>query len=188
MISACRNTPRHAAGLEELLVFARSRLACSLCAEVGCYAGEATVAFAHVFTVVYAVDPWSDDSLASMHQEGFGARPSDVELSFDERTANLPGVIKWKEHSVTAAKRMRHYGIGLDLVYIDALHDYASVQADIAAWLPTLRSDRPSIICGHDYCPQYPGVIQAVDERFGPLGLQHFSDGSWLRVMEADRA
>lgn len=47
-------------------------------------------------------------------------------------------------------------------IYLDAAHDYASVKADIMAWWPKLASD--GLMAGHDYDPQLPGVIQAVDE------------------------
>lgn len=62
----------------------------------------------------------------------------------------------------------------LDVVYLDAEHDYESVKADIEAWLP--KADR--FICGHDYTPAWPGVMQAVDEVFG--SVETFADGSWL--------
>ena len=46
-------------------------------------------------------------------------------------------------------------------VYIDAAHDRASVAADIAAWWSRLAPD--GMLAGHDYDPDLPGVIEAVN-------------------------
>jgi hypothetical protein len=54
------------------------------------------------------------------------------------------------------------------LVFLDAWHTYKETKADIL-WA---RSARASIICGHDYCEQFPGVVQAVDEFGGPTRLR----------------
>lgn len=68
--------------------------------------------------------------------------------------------------SAEAAKKYpdAHDGEGLDFVFIDADHSYGSVRADIAAWLPKVKSG--GIIAGHDFAPEFPGVIQAVSEAF----------------------
>lgn len=52
----------------------------------------------------------------------------------------------------------------LDLVFIDAEHTYDAVKADIAAWLPKVRSG--GILAGHDYgsMRKFAGVKHAVDE------------------------
>lgn len=47
-----------------------------------------------------------------------------------------------------------------DYVYLDASHDYESVQRDLANWLPLVRSG--GILAGDDY--PYPGVMRAVNE------------------------
>jgi len=52
-----------------------------------------------------------------------------------------------------------------DMVFIDAHHTYESCAADIRAW--RLKARR--LLCGHDYCSGWPGVIQAVDELIGPV-------------------
>ena len=46
------------------------------------------------------------------------------------------------------------------LVFIDAVHTYEHTKADVQ-WG---RRVGASIICGHDYCERFPGVMQAVDE------------------------
>jgi hypothetical protein len=50
-----------------------------------------------------------------------------------------------------------------DFVYIDAGHEYDEVSEDIDLWLskPSLQT---GYLAGHDYSPEFPGVIKAVDE------------------------
>lgn len=50
----------------------------------------------------------------------------------------------------------------LDLVFIDASHDYESVKSDILQWYPKIKPGR-FLIC-HDYqTPGWPGVAQAIE-------------------------
>ena len=53
----------------------------------------------------------------------------------------------------------------LDFVFLDAAHDFLSVAADIEAWLPKVRPT--GILGGHDYVSCWPGVVQAVEAKFG---------------------
>jgi predicted O-methyltransferase YrrM len=51
----------------------------------------------------------------------------------------------------------------VDLVFIDASHDYNSVIKDIKAWMPKIK--KGGILCGHDI--QFPGVFKATRELIG---------------------
>ena len=78
----------------------------------------------------------------------------------------------------------KQWGDGnVDLLIVDAAHDYESVKADIEAWQPHVNG----FIFVHDYdakdAPnQYPGVKQACDELLGeePLWKQ-----GWSAVFES---
>lgn len=50
------------------------------------------------------------------------------------------------------------------LVFLDAVHDYPETKKDIE-WS---RQVGAHMIAGHDYCDQFPGVKQVVDEFGGP--------------------
>ena len=79
-----------------------------------------------------------------------------------------------KEYSPQAADSFVDESI--DLVYIDALHDYESVSADIRAWYPKVREG--GIIAGHDYLlSSWPGVVAAVDEFAEEEGLEVLKTG-----------
>lgn len=68
----------------------------------------------------------------------------------------------------------------LDLVFLDARHDYQAVTQDIAAWRPKLRPG--GILSGHDFSWMFPTVAMAVyKEAFAvPGGVIHLApDGVW---------
>lgn len=54
------------------------------------------------------------------------------------------------------------------LVFLDAEHSYESVRDEIL-WALDIGCD---LICGHDYCEQFAGVKQAVDELLGTVNLE----------------
>ena len=54
-----------------------------------------------------------------------------------------------------------------DVVFLDAMHTYEEVLADIDRWWPRLRPG--GLFVMHDYRhADFPGVEKAADERFGP--------------------
>merc|ERR1712129_457956 len=58
----------------------------------------------------------------------------------------------------------RAWSVGpIDLVYIDAEHDYSSCRDDIIAWEPLVRPG--GIIAGDDYGAASPGVSKAVHDQ-----------------------
>lgn len=53
----------------------------------------------------------------------------------------------------------------VDAVFIDASHEEGKVAADIRAWLRPLKFS--GLLCGHDLCPDRPGVEAAVRSVLG---------------------
>lgn len=50
----------------------------------------------------------------------------------------------------------------LDVVFIDACHTYEGTKAQMELYRAKLKPG--GLLCGHDYCDTFLGVIQAVDE------------------------
>jgi len=69
----------------------------------------------------------------------------------------------------------------LDMVYIDAVHTFEHVYADIGHWLPKVR--KGGIIGGHDYGgKRWPGVKEAVDKWFGEENIKFWDiDEVWIK-------
>jgi predicted O-methyltransferase YrrM len=78
-----------------------------------------------------------------------------------------------KGTSKAAARKFK--AESLDVVFIDLDHSYEAVKEDIKLWLPKVK--RGGYIAGDDYHPNWPGVIQAVDEL---LPHATFIDDCWL--------
>lgn len=52
--------------------------------------------------------------------------------------------------------------LSIDILYVDAAHDYNSVKQDLTLWYPKMK--KGGFICGHDYSKTFDGVIKAVNE------------------------
>lgn len=118
-------------------------------AEIGSYKGRSARAIADNLPasgVLFCVDMWGEG-----------------ESEFDENTSDLSNIIKVKMDSRRAADAFGKAGIGFDLIFIDAAHDYENVKTDILAWRPLLREG--GVLCGHDfYNKSHPEVKRAVRE------------------------
>lgn len=120
-------------------------------------------------TKLYSVDPYSNFYPGSWHNipQYPGIKPSiysevaylkvkNMLSKFGERSELI------RKGSVEASKRFS--ANSLDFVYIDALHTYQAVKADLHAWFDKVRSG--GLISGDDYTSHFPGVMQAINEFF----------------------
>ena len=70
-----------------------------------------------------------------------------------------------------------------DVIFIDALHDYASVVQDISLWWPRVREG--GFLCGHDFNHNWPGVMRAVAEHFPLMKVGVCPDSVWFVQKDA---
>ena len=69
----------------------------------------------------------------------------------------------------------------LDWVHLDARHDYASVKADIAAWLSKVRLG--GWLSGDDYDEvRWPEVVKAVGDALP--GVKRWTSDQWRWIVE----
>ena len=90
--------------------------------------------------------------------------PADVHRTFAKRT--LRHAIKTANVSIFDGTTREFFGecnVAPALVFIDASHEYYDVLADIDGAIAV----GASVIAGHDFCEEHPGVQRAVFERFG---------------------
>lgn len=137
--------------------------------EVGCWKGK-SISFLGVEIVnsgknikCYAVDTWRG---SREHQGDPLVAEDRLYDLFLKNTESLNHIIlPIRKASVDVAKDFEDRS--LDVVFIDANHDYTEVKKDIEAWLPKVKFG--GIISGHDY-PGWDGVVRAVNEAF-PVGV-----------------
>lgn len=125
------------------------------------------------------VDLFSTEYYAGT-REGRPPKKFDLEAEFQALSAwvkrNAPGRgALVRETTQDAARR---FDVGtLDFVFVDADHRYEAVSADIDTWMPKIRPG--GMMLGHDYNePEFPGVVQAVRERFG-VAVKLYPDHVW---------
>ena len=138
--------------------------------EVGSWKGRSTKALAASTPgVVYAIDHWegSKDEIDSTHAEAVRLTPDGLYAIFAANLATeiaAGRVVPIRADSVAGAARLREL-LGdrkADMVFIDCDHSYEAVKRDIELYRTFLAPG--GILCGHDYEPGGPGVIQAVNE------------------------
>ena len=110
---------------------------------------------------VTAIDPWEDNKELSQAKKVFDECTERLK-PYGDRCEMLAA------YSPACADQFEDES--LDFVYIDALHDYDSVKADMEAWLPKLKYG--GVLAGHDYSLQdWPGIYTAVEEFSEEQGL-----------------
>jgi hypothetical protein len=137
-------------------------------AEVGVYRGDTSRLLLETFPglFLYLVDTWAGDSVGDNIFSGKSAYYDTIKNVEEYRDR----VHILHTQSVLAAGAVPD-GL-LDFVFIDADHEYESVRDDIEAWFPKVRLG--GLITGHDYNQmRFPGVVQAVNERFGNIEIHN---------------
>lgn len=132
--------------------------------EVGSFVGKATAFFAKHCDHVFAVDTFKmwPEGMENGDAQQFGYDFYEQFLFNMRDEGVLDKITPVRMTSREAAEEV--FNTPVDLIYIDASHDYESVKEDIGLWAPFAGK----IICGDDYDENWPGVKKAVDEFFYP--------------------
>lgn len=146
--------------------------------EIGCYRGQSTEIFLNTGKVkkIYCIDPWKCGY--DINDPASISNMTLAEHDFDLRVGNDPRVIKIKG-TIEDFVKIEHDKI--DLVYIDSCHTYDGCKNDIIYCQQYIK---PTIaFSGHDYSPQFKGVVNAVNEFF-IFPDKCFDDSSWLKFVQ----
>ena len=107
----------------------------------------------------------------------------DSDKLFNEFTTNTEPVRSAINtvHKMTSLQASELYSDNsLDFVFIDASHDYTNVLADIKAWYPKIKFG--GTMSGDDYCSDWRGVVDAVNEYFGAKNIKVYGTQHWAIV------
>lgn len=102
-------------------------------------------------------------------------------LTFEQHVAAADQVLRYLMESGLVERHIsdkesffaEYAGQAPSLVLLDAKHTYEATKLDIE-WA---RKVNAQIVCGHDYAPDWPGVMKIVDELGGPT---HLADTLWV--------
>jgi predicted O-methyltransferase YrrM len=146
----------HCAELEKLIDLACARDVL----EVGSFKGLSAWGMASVARTLRAVDTFRANSAGQVQMEQLTTF-----AEFNQSISRYSNVTYFIGTSEDAARLLHD---DYDFVFLDAMHTYEDVKADIERWWPRVRAG--GTMAFHDYGHEhFPGVKQAVDERFGPL-------------------
>ncbi len=136
----------NAAPMEKLLKERKAKTV----VELGCWLGKSTRHIASVLPAggkVYAVDHWLG---SAEHQQSVEIpRLYEQFLSNAIHAKLTHKIIPTRMTTLEAAIQFKMSGLQIDLVYVDASHDEASVYADLKAYFPLIRGH--GILCGDDW-------------------------------------
>lgn len=155
--------------------------------EIGVFRGKNAAILREEFphAHLYLIDPWASSNTylysgtaVSKEQEVFDEAYERVKTLFAED----PNVTLIKKTAEEAAPELPDH---LDLVFIDANHDYNVVKNQILTWRKKVRPG--GILSGHNYGrKRLPGVKEAVDEIFGDDFLLG-QDEVWATIQGKER-
>ena len=157
--------------------------------EVGSWKGRSTIYLAvEIFNSgkdikLFAVDTWLGQLDLGIHQDEEHVKNGTIYKLFVD---NMKVVNDQKEivfpiraESVKAAADFED--CSLDIVYIDASHNYEDVKKDIEAWLPKVKLG--GILAGHDY--GWEGVNRAVNEMLpNNFEVRKFYGECWVHYIK----
>lgn len=147
--------------------------------EVGVCQGENMLHLRNFFPNLYliGIDPYKSSEYYNYHKgEGnvtLTQKQNDEMFQQVKNRFSNKNIIIIRKTSVEAAKEFNK----VDMVFIDALHDYKNVKDDILAWLPLINVG--GILCGHNYSVKYYGLMKAVNEVLGMDNIVVTQDSVW---------
>ena len=144
------------------------------CVEVGVFAGR-SAAFLGV-----ELQRAGKSATLDLVDQGFNGLGAD---GIRRALAPIASVLDQVHQAVSWEAASAYADRSIDLVFLDAGHEYMELQQDIAAWRPKLKPE--GILAGHDFTWEYPGIIRAVIEAFDRFDVwrgSRFSNGLYYPV------
>jgi SAM-dependent methyltransferase len=147
--------------------------------EVGCWKGK-SIAYLAVEIVnsgkrikVDAVDTWSEMESEAYHKTDTYVKTNTLYQLFCSNISPVSGIVN--PIRMKSADATNLYGdASVDVVFIDACHEYDCVKEDINAWLPKVKEG--GYLAGHDYSWSQD-VARAVNELLSDI---QETEGCWV--------
>ena len=119
-------------------------------------------------TTVYCIDPWVREQWVIDLVET--KQPNCPEFSFEafqQYTKDCPNITPVRGYS---PNDMKDWNKPVDIFFDDSLHHNPYFRTNLRFWLRHMKPG--GIMCGHDYCSEWPDVIKEVDALTAELGAE----------------
>jgi predicted O-methyltransferase YrrM len=153
--------------------------------EIGSWMGQSISVFCQALqdaektATVYCIDTFKGEQNQPAHTATVEQHGGSIREVFERNTtdARVRQMIEVIEGDSAESADLFEDGT-IDVIYIDAAHDYDSVVKDLAAWFPKIKPN--GIFSGHDY--PWHEVKRAVDEHAAANGYEIAQIGRvWMR-------
>jgi predicted O-methyltransferase YrrM len=143
--------------------------------ELGSWQGKSSVLLAAGLSGKHnprlvCIDPFGEDENSRYQTEFYGPVISTMRLSLEEifcrniRRCGLTHIVQpIKAYSFDAVRNWRE---PIDILFIDASHEYESVHRDLLLWSPFVKLG--GIVALHDVSPNWPGPSRVMAEDLQP--------------------
>ncbi len=133
--------------------------------EVGAWKGRSTAFVGPVCrenaTRLVCVDTWTGSS--DQYDAAYRQITSNEDVPAQFRDNMAVRAIPVDEMHCTSTQAARSFAPeSVDLVFLDASHDYHSVSSDVNNWFERIRAN--GVLAGHDFNDEHQGVTRAVEE------------------------
>lgn len=108
---------------------------------------------------VYCIDPWVREQwIIDLVEKKIPGCPVFSFDAFSRFTAGLKNIFPIKGYSPDVVK---DWALPIDVYFDDAMHQNPVLRKNLRFWLGKIKPG--GIICGHDYCSQWPDVMNEAD-------------------------
>jgi predicted O-methyltransferase YrrM len=121
------------------------------------------------------VDTWLGSPNEELHKNDPFVKENQLYNLFLDNIKPVNHIINPIRMTTLEASQLYTYN-SLDVVFIDACHDYECVKQDIISWLPKIKPGH--ILCGHDI--DWTSVKKAVTEIFGNNFMNLTDQSVWV--------
>lgn len=119
-------------------------------------------------TKVYCIDPWVREQwIIDLVETKNPDAPIFSFEAFSHYTAGLKNITAIKGYSPAVVK---DWSAPIDVYFDDAIHNNPILKANLTFWLEKIKPG--GVICGHDYCEEWPDVIKEAKSIARELGAK----------------
>ncbi|ELS03171.1 hypothetical protein Xen7305DRAFT_00028910 [Xenococcus sp. PCC 7305] len=129
---------------------------------------------------IYCVDPWKREKWIQRLEKKFNTSFS-IE-TFWENIADSSNVIALQAYS---PQDFTDWNVPVDLYFDDSVHTNPIFKENLYFWLERMKPG--SIMCGHDYSPDFPDIVQEVNQLADKLSVElEVIDKIWIIRLPQD--